>query len=108
MSDLTDGTRPRRLRRWARVLLAGPAAIVVTLTLLAGMPLWLPGGAAGIDNLVLPLILAPLIWAALFFHACLDRSVARVAVVAGTLFLIHGALVASRVIGTTPTTEKAR
>jgi hypothetical protein len=96
MAELTRSIPPRLIRRWARVLLAGPGAIVVTLALLAGMPLWLPGGAAGIDNIAVPLILAPLIWAALFFHACLDRSLARVAVVAGALFLVHGALVALR------------
>lgn len=108
MSDLIDARPPRRVRRWGRVLLAGPGAIIVALTLLAGMPLWLPGGAAGIDNLVFPLVFAPLIWAALFFHACLDRSVVRVAVVAGALFLTHGALIASRFISTAPATEKAR
>ncbi len=79
-----------------RILLAGPGAIVVTLALLAGMPLWLPGGAAGIDNLAFPLVLAPLIWALLFFHACLDRSIARVATVAAMLLLVHGAMVATR------------
>jgi len=88
---------PRYALRW-RFLLAGPGAIVVTLTLLAGMPLWLPSGAAGIDNLAVPLVLAPLIWAMLFFHACLDRNLARVALIAGALFLIHGALVASRLM----------
>jgi hypothetical protein len=108
MSDPIDASPRRRLRVWGRFLLAGPGAILVALTLLAGMPLWLPGGAAGIDNLVFPLVLAPLIWAMLFFHACLDRSIARVAIVAGALFLVHGALVASRFIGTAPVTEKAR
>jgi len=83
--------------------------MVVALTLLAGMPLWLPGGAAGIDNLVFPLIFAPLIWAGLFFHACLDRSLVRVAVIAGALFLVHGALVASSLMGkTAATTERVR
>lgn len=108
MSETTD-TLPHRPRRsWARILLAGPVAIVVALTLLAGMPLWLPGGAAGIDNLVFPLVFAPLIWAALFFHACLDRSLVRVAVVAGALFLVHGALVASSLTGKATVTERAR
>lgn len=83
-------------------MLAGPVAIVVALTLLAGMPLWLPGGAAGIDNLVFPLVFAPLIWAALFFHACLDRNLGRVALVAGGLFLLHGALIASRFTADAP------
>lgn len=108
MHSKTDTIRARPRRPWARIILAGPVAIAVALTLLAGMPLWLPGGAAGIDNLVFPLVFAPLIWAALFFHACLDRSVARVALVAAALFLIHGGLVASRFIGNVPVVEKAR
>lgn len=99
MADVTLSRPPLASRRCARILLAGPGAIGVTLALLAGMPLWLPGGAAGIDNLVVPLVLAPLIWAALFFHACLDHNLARVALVAGALFLIHGALIASSFTG---------
>lgn len=95
-------------RRWMRIFLAGPVSVIVALTLLAGMPLWLPGGAAGIDNLVFPLVLAPLIWAGLFFHACLDRSLLRVALVAILLFLIHGGLIASRFMGDAPLAEKAR
>lgn len=108
MHGKTDTTPARPRRPWARIVLAGPVAVIVALTLLAGMPLWLPGGAAGIDNLVFPLVFAPLIWAALFFHACLDRSVARVALVAAALFLIHGGLVASRFIGNAPVAESAR
>src|SRR3546814_8728205 len=90
MLDQTETSRASRSRLWMRFVMAGPVAILVALTLLAGMPLWLPGGAAGIDNLAVPLVLAPLIWAGLFFHACLDRSLARVALVAGVLFLVHG------------------
>lgn len=105
MPDVVQSA-PRYALLW-RFLLAGPGAIVVTLTLLAGMPLWLPSGAAGIDNLAVPLVLAPLIWAMLFFHACLDRNLARVALIAGALFLIHGALVASRLTATS-TVETVR
>lgn len=108
MRDAMDTLPHRPARRWARFLLAGPGAILVTLTLLAGMPLWLPGGAAGIDNLAFPLVLAPLIWALLFFHACLDRSVARIALVAGALFLVHGAMVASRFVTKPAAVEKAQ
>jgi len=94
-----SNTIPSHLRfSWVRFLLAGPGAIAVTLALLAGMPLWLPAGAAGIDNLVFPLVLAPLIWAALFFHACLDRNLMRVAVIAGALLLVHGGLIAARLL----------
>src|SRR3546814_3413334 len=89
MLDQTETSRASRSRLRMRFVMAGPVAILVALTLLAGMPLWLPGGAAGIDNLAVPLVLAPLIWAGLFFHACLDRSLARVALVAGVLFLVR-------------------
>lgn len=83
-------------RRWIRIAFAGPGAVLIALVVMAGMALWLPGGAAGIDNLVLPLLLAPLIWAGLFFHACLDRSLARVAIIALGLLLVHSALIAHR------------
>lgn len=82
-------------KRWIRVGFAGPGAVIVALVVMAGSTLWLPGGAAGIDNLVLPLVLLPLIWAALFFHACLDRRLARVALVAVGLLTVHAALVAN-------------
>jgi len=108
MLDRTDISSSPRRRLWMRVILAGPVAILVALTLLAGMPLWLPGGAAGIDNLAIPLILAPLIWAGLFFHACLDRNLTRVALIAAGLFLVHGGLVASRLLAPAPVVEKAQ
>lgn len=82
--------------RWRRILLAGPGAVVVTVVVMAGMALWLPGGRAGIDNLVLPLVLAPLIWSLLFFHACLDRRIGRVALVALILLISHGGLLAHK------------
>jgi hypothetical protein len=74
-----------RNSRWktaARVTLAGPIVLVLSALVFAGMPLWLPHGAAGIDHIILPLILLPAVWAVLFFHAVLDRSLARVAIVA--------------------------
>ena len=98
---------PQALQQWSRVFFAGPGAIIVSLVVMAGMPLWLPHGAAGVDNLVLPLILVPLIWAALFFHACLDRRLARVAIVAGLLFLIHGGLVAHKFLELRPVSKES-
>lgn len=106
MAEPTPSAQPSDRQRWARILLAGPGAIIVTLALLAGMPLWLPGGAAGIDNLAIPLVMAPLIWALLFFHACLDRSLMRVALVAGALLLVHGGLVATRMMAVPPAAER--
>jgi len=70
--------------------------VITALVVMAGMALWLPGGAAGIDNLVLPLILVPLIWAALFFHACLDQRLGRVALVMAGLFAVHASLITAK------------
>ena len=94
-------------RRWIRIGLAGPGAVIVALVVMAGMALWLPGGAAGIDNLVLPLVLVPLVWAVLFFHACLDRRLTRVAIIAGGLLVIHGGLIAQKFSENQPVAAEA-
>ena len=94
-------------RRWIRILLAGPGAVIVAVIVMAGMAPWLPGGAAGIDNLVLPLVLAPLIWAVLFFHACLDRKLVRVVLVAAGLLAVHGGLIAQKFLDPEPATTEA-
>lgn len=83
-------------RKWARIGLAGPGAVVTALVTMAGMALWLPGGAAGIDNLVLPLVLFPLIWSLLFFHACLDARLLRVTALSLGLLALHGGLVVNQ------------
>ena len=95
-------------RRWVRVGLAGPGAVIVALVTMAGMSLWLPRGAAGIDNLVLPLVLVPLLWAALFFHACLDAKLGRVALVAASLFAIHAGLIAHKLLVRPATASEVR
>ncbi len=88
----------KRVGTWIRIGFAGPGAVIVALVVMAGMALWLPAGAAKIDNLVLPLILVPLIWAALFFHACLDTRLLRVALIAIGLFAVHGGLIVHKLL----------
>lgn len=95
-------------QNWTRIALAGPGAVIVALVIMAGMALWLPGGAAGIDNLVLPLVFVPLIWAALFFHACLDRRIGRVALVAGALFAAHAILITAKFVNHPAATNEAQ
>lgn len=80
----TFETTRARLEAWteahplvARWLLAGPIALGAAVATLAAMPLWLPAGDAGIDNIALPLILLPLIWAVPFFYACLEENLVR-------------------------------
>lgn len=60
-----------------RILLAGPAALAAALAAMAAMPLWLPSGTAGIDNLILPLLLFPVIWSLTFFYAILEENLVR-------------------------------
>lgn len=85
-----------RVQKWTRIGFAGPGAVIVALVTMAGMTLWLPRGTAGIDHLVLPLVFLPLIWAGLFFHACLDARLGRVVGVALGLLSLHAALVAHK------------
>lgn len=44
-----------------RYILAGPLALLAAILSMAGLPLVLPGGAAGINNLVLPVVMFPLL-----------------------------------------------
>lgn len=97
-----------RTRNWIRIGFAGPGAVVVALVVMAGMTLWLPKGAADIDNLVLPLVLVPLIWAGLFFHACLDGRLSRVALVALGLFTLHAGLVVHKFLDRPAPASEAR
>ncbi len=69
----------------------------------AAMPLWLPRGAAGIDHIVLPLLLLPAVWALLFFHAVLDRNLARVALVALVVATTHVVMLVSHFAAPAPT-----
>lgn len=85
-------------RKWIRIGFAGPGAVIVAIVVMAGMTVWLPAGAAGIDNLVLPLVLVPLIWALLFFHACLDSRLSRIALVAIGLLVLHAGLIGNNII----------
>ena len=97
-----------RARKWIRIGFAGPGAVIIALVVMAGMTLWLPGGAAGVDNLVIPLVLVPLLWAMLFFHACLDSSLGRIAIIALGLFTVHAGLLAHNLLFTTPSSEVHR
>jgi hypothetical protein len=97
-----------RTRKWIRIGLAGPGAVIVALVTMAGMALWLPGGRADIDNLVIPLVVVPLIWAALFFHACLDAKLRRVAFVAIGLCVLHGGLIAQKFLDRPVPASEAR
>lgn len=68
--------------RW---LLAGPGAVAAALAFMCAMPVWLPAGAAGVNDIAYPLVLAPLFWAVAFTYACIEENLPRgVAVIAGS------------------------
>ena len=97
-SDIDEPSRlaaPRRRRRgWGRGLLAGPLAFIAATLIMLGSTVWLPAGAAQINNLVLPIVLFPLIWTLLFLYALLDARLVRAYGVVAALCLADGALIA--------------
>lgn len=91
---------PRDAARWiearptlVRWLLAGPGAILAALATMAAMPLWLPAGAAGVDDIALPILLMPLLWAVPFFHAVLAPNLVRASAILSAVILVQVAAV---------------
>lgn len=78
-----------------RFWISGPVAFILAMLVMLGMAIWFPKGAASIDNIVLPLVIFPLIWAIIFFYAYLDKSLKRVAIVFSVLGCLHIALLVS-------------
>lgn len=82
-----------------RFWLAGPFAIIISIFVMAAMSLWFPIGIAGINHLVLPLILFPLIWAGVFFYALLEKNIKRATLVMTFLFLLNALPVITSILG---------
>lgn len=80
-------------RAWSRGILAGPVCFVVAALVMAGTALWYPEGAAHINNIVLPIVVFPAIWAALFFYLMLDRKLGRAWTVAVVLLVVNAGLI---------------
>ncbi|MEM8919306.1 MAG: hypothetical protein AAGE37_10645 [Pseudomonadota bacterium] len=74
----------------ARWLIAGPLVLVTTLVTWVVMPLWVPKGPSGLDNILLSLVALPLIWAVLFHYALLERLQWRSALILFALLVSHG------------------
>ncbi|HMQ91588.1 MAG TPA: hypothetical protein PKA33_02050 [Amaricoccus sp.] len=68
--------------------------MLASLATMAAMPLWLPAGPGGVDDIVLAIVLTPLLWAVPFFYACLEPELPRCAAVLAALTLGQGLLVA--------------
>lgn len=85
---MSEATK-RKTAVWPRVVLAGPWTLIAALVVMAGMATWLPPGAAQVNNLIVPLVLFPLIWALLFFPACLDPNLRRATLISIGITLCH-------------------
>lgn len=77
------------ITRW---VLAGPVALIATLLTMMGMSIWWPEGAARIDNIAMPVILFPLIWAGFFIYPILADNLPRAAAVLLGIILANAAL----------------
>ena len=91
-----------RKQAWLRSLLAGPGAFVAAVVLMCGAALYLPQGAAGVNNLVLPAVLFPLLWTAGFLYALLDPSLARAGLVMLAVSLANTAFIAAHLLTRIP------
>ena len=86
-------------QRWARAILVGPLVFLCSLGIMGGANLWLPPGAGGVNDIVLPILLYPAVWTALFFYACFERRIWRGYAIVGGIAALH--LVAFAVRGLT-------
>jgi hypothetical protein len=75
-------------------LLAGPGALAATVATMMAMPVWMPAGAAGVNDIAFPILLAPLLWAVPFFYACLEEDLVRGTLVMLGAILVQGTAVA--------------
>lgn len=82
-----------------RFWLCGPAVFLLSILIMLGMAVWFPKGAAQIDNIVLPLLGFPLIWALFFFYSYLERSLKRAWCVCGLVFVAHLVLLVHHMSG---------
>lgn len=101
-SDLDLPEPPKRRSRWrtlALVFLAGPLALITSTLVMMAMPLWFPPGPARVDNIIVPLLVYPLIWACLLFHALLDEKLLRVAAVSIGLAGLSTLMIALKMLG---------
>ncbi|MEM8654325.1 MAG: hypothetical protein AAGF36_06230 [Pseudomonadota bacterium] len=82
----------QRPTRW-RWLLAGPLAFLLSIFAMAGLPSVLPAGAGGVNHLVLPVVLFPLLWASFVVWPVAAVQIGRVASVYIALFMVFLVLI---------------
>jgi len=84
--------------RTARWILAGPVALILSILFMASMPLLLPHGAGGVDHLVMPVVLFPVIWCAALLYPVMADNLGRSAAVMYGLLLAEVVIVTAALV----------
>ena len=75
-----------------RCVTAGPLTLIAAVLTMASTPLWLPNGAAGVDHIILPILLFPAFWAVYFFYALIETRPMR------ALFIFAAVLISNAIV----------
>ncbi|MEM6583015.1 MAG: hypothetical protein AAF699_17170 [Pseudomonadota bacterium] len=87
--ELSEAKRQRR-RLISRWILAGPLAFIVSVLIMASMPMWMPMGAGNVNHLAFSVLLFPAIWVAIVMYVLLEENMTRAAVLLVILFFANG------------------
>ena len=82
-----------------RFWLTGPATLIVSFIVMLAMAAWFPPGVGKVNNIIVPLVMFPLIWAWLFFYTYLTDNCRRAWGMLIGLFMINGAILAAQFLG---------
>ncbi|TPV55692.1 hypothetical protein FJ444_16360 [Aestuariibacter sp. GS-14] len=86
--------RVLRFLNYPRFWLSGPATLIVSLVVMLAMVAWFPPGAGNVNNIIMPLVMFPLIWAVLFFYTYLTRHMHQAWWILGGLLILNSAVLA--------------
>ncbi|WP_040521615.1 hypothetical protein [Aliiglaciecola lipolytica] len=82
-----------------RFWLSGPATLIVSLLIMLAMAVWFPAGAGNVNNIMMPLVLFPLIWAILFFYTYLTTNMRRAQWLLAALFVSNSLILTFQFLG---------
>ena len=85
--------RDSKRRNAARILIAGPLALIAAVLAMAATPLWAPSTEGGVNHIALPIILFPAYWAVICLYAVIDGRLLRSAAVLGLSIVGNGFLI---------------
>lgn len=84
-----------RTLRW---VLAGPAALLISILIMASFPMILPKGAGGVNHLIFPVLAFPLIWATLIILPVSTRRIEKMSMIYAALALLCLAIIGLSIV----------